>query len=116
MPDFLWHDGLYFQSLRTRTLGIGENMQLGDVETVDKLGRLVEKRIGLSAHTDNEVDSDESVGHDLFDMFDTSREELRVVASAHKAENLIATRLQGYVEVGGEMFRCGDEIDNFVGQ
>ena len=76
-------------------------------------GRLVEKRIGLSAHTDNEVDSDESVGHDLFDMFDTSREELRVVASAHKAENLIATRLQGYVEVGGEMFRCGDEIDNF---
>ena len=113
---FLRDNGLDFQGLGSRPFRVGENVQLRDVEAVDKAGRLFEAFVGLAAHAHDEVYADEGVGHYPLDVLDASGEEPGVVAAAHEVQHFIAARLQGYVEVGREMFRCGDEVDDFVGQ
>ena len=110
------HDRLYLQGLGTRSLGVGEDVQLRNVEPLDKPAALLEQLFGLAPYAGDEVDPDEGVGNETAYGLYLVGEESRVVVTVHQLQHRVATRLQGYVEVWGKPLRLGYEGDNLVGE
>ena len=107
---------IYLQSLRARTFGIAEDMQLGDVQPTDKLVCLPEVFIRFATRTHDDVYTDKGIGHHLFHLPHLSGKKRRIVTAAHQFQHFVATWLQRDMEVGHEAARACHELDDFIGQ
>ena len=110
------YDRFDFQRLRAGSLGVGEDVQLRNVEPLDKAAALLEQLFGLAPYPGDEVDPDEGVGQQAANGLNLVGEQCGVVVAVHQFQHRVAARLQRYVKVGGKTFRGGDEGDNLVGE
>ena len=93
MLGFRVDDVVDLECLRTRPFRIAEHVQLADVQAFDKGAGLLETGIRFTPRTDDHIDADKGVRHDLFDLFDLMPEQDRVVTAAHQFQHLVASAL-----------------------
>ena len=98
------------------TLGVTEDVQLGDGQRGDEVVGFFKTFVGFSARADNHVHADEGIGHDAANEFHLIAEKRRVVAALHERKHGVAAALKGNVEVGHEGAAVGAEINNLVGE
>ena len=77
-------------------------MQVGDREAVDVGFALGEGFVVFAIETGDDIGGNTGVGHYRLDMFQAIGVELCVVVSVHHFQHLVASCLQGDVEVGQE--------------
>ena len=99
---------------RTWALGIGEDMELRDVQALDEAATLLEAVGGLTPAAHHHVHTDEGVGHLLLDQLHLVGEKGRVVATVHEAQHRVRPTLQGNVEMGHKGTAVGAVVYQFV--
>ena len=109
--DFLVHA----QSGGIGPVGIGEDVEVGDGEAVDKGFALLESHFVLAVETGNHIGGDAGMGHHFLDVFDTAGKKAGVVAAVHHFQHFVGTGLEGDMEMGKEGARGGDKVDYFFG-
>ena len=62
------HHIIYFQRLRTGTLGVAEHMELGHIQAVNKAIGILKKFRSLPTCTDNDIHPDEGIRNDRTDF------------------------------------------------
>ena len=114
MLGFRVDDVIDLECLCARPFRIAEYVQLADVQAFDKGAGIFEIGIRFASRTDNHIDADKGVWHDLFDLFDLMPEQGSVVTTAHEFQYIVASALQRDMEMGSEMFAMCHKIDRFV--
>src|SRR6185437_199444 len=97
-------------------LGIGEDVEVGDVEGLQKVYRFFKQLVGLAGESYDDVDADGAMGHGGFDQPDPFRIELSPVTAAHETQQPVAAALQGDMKMGHEMPARGYPFDHFGGE
>lgn len=95
---------------------VAEDVELGDVERLQEALGLVEEGGRLSTRANDDIHTDEGVGHELLNALHLVTEECRVVATVHEPEYFVASTLQGDVEVWHEGTAVSAELDDVVGE
>ena len=91
-------------------------MQLRNIESGDKSNGIIEELFGFASHSDNKIDTYKCIGHYRFDFLYLALEECGIVSAMHQFKNLVASRLQRYMEVRRETAGRCNIIDNLVGK
>ena len=105
-----------FQCLRSRTLGVGENVQLRKVEFWKKLECLFEKLVGLASCSYNYVYSYECVRYYRMYGWNFSCKKFCVVFAFHQFQHSVASALQRNVKVRHKTARGRAEWYYLVGK
>ena len=109
-------DGLNGESLGVGAFGIGEDVELRDIDGLDERACLLEKLGRFAIYADNDIDTNESVGDEGLNGLDLLGVEGGIVAAAHELEHGVGARLEGDVKVGHELARRGAMADDVVGE
>ena len=96
------------------TLGIGEDVQLGNIQVAQELVGLLETLGCLTTTTNHHVDTDKGIGHHLLDTMYLVGKELTVVVAVHQLQHGIAATLQRNVVVRHEGSALGAVVDELV--
>ena len=96
------------------TLGIGEDVQLGNIQVAQELVGLLETLGCLATTAHHDIDTDKGIGHDLLDTMYLVGKELTVVVAVHQLQHGIAATLQRNVVVRHEGSALGAVVDEFV--
>ena len=107
-------DGLNGESLGVGAFGIGEDVELRDIDGLDERACLLEKLGRFAIYADNDIDTNESVGDEGLNGLDLLGVEGGIVAAAHELEHGVGARLEGDVKVGHEFARRGAMADDVV--
>ena len=81
------------ECFRAWSFAVTEHMQLRNVQSFDKVIRILEKFVSLATHTHNNVYADKGMRHYFLDAFNFLGKELRIVMAVHEFQNLVRTRL-----------------------
>lgn len=96
-------------------VGIGEDVEVGDGEAVDKGFALLKSQFVFAVETGNHIGGDACMGHDFLDVFYTAGKKVGVVAAVHHFQYFVGTGLEGDMEMGEEGTRGSDKVDYFFG-
>ena len=90
-------------------------MQLSDIERMEEVVALLEifRRLASCAH--HHINTYESIRHTFLDELYLMSEECLVVSAMHQFEHLVASTLQGNMEMRHKPLTCGTELNEFVG-
>ena len=114
MLFFRRHHIIYFQGLRSGTLGITEHVQLGHVQSGNKPISLLKKLRSLATSTHNHIHANESIRHNLFDFLHLRCKKSRIITTTHQFQNFITPRLQRNMEMWHKTTGMGYKLNNFI--
>ena len=97
-------------------LGVGEHVQVGKVQGFDKVVRLAEILVRFGGESHDHIRPDAGMGHQFPDALYPVAVQGGEVAPAHLAQHLVATALQGDVEMRNEPPAAGDEFQDGIGE
>ena len=96
--------------------GIRENVQIGDVQIVDKVIRFQKIFVRFVRKTHDNVDANARMRHDGFYFFNPTFVMFSLVAAAHLLQLFVVSRLQRNVKMGRKTLAFCHKINDFVGQ
>ena len=104
------------QSLGTGSLAIGEDMVLCHGQGSHVVVCFLEEFLRFATGSHDSVHAYEGIGHKFQNALHLAAEQCRVVLSAHQAQHLIASALQGNVEVRHKGTALCTELQHLVGE
>ena len=110
------HLMLNLESLCAGTFRIAEDMKGSDVERLDKAIGLLEIGLLLATGANNDINSNEGIGHKGAYLMYLGGKEGGIVTAAHELEHSITTSLQRNMEVGHEGARVGYKLYHLIGE
>ena len=103
-----------FQGFGARTFGVGEHVILRHIHALHEVVCLLEVFFRLATGADDDIHANKSIGHYLTNLLYLMAEQRRVVLPVHEPQHLVASTLQGDVEMWHERSRLGTILDDFV--
>ena len=105
-----------FQGFGASPFGVGEDVILGYIDTLHEVIGFLKILLCLATSAYDDIHTDESIGHHGAYLLYLMGEKGCVVLAVHKPQHLIATTLQGDVEMRHESPRLHTVLDDFIGQ
>ena len=87
------------QGFGARTFRVGEHVVLGDINAVHEVVGLLKILFRLATSADDDIHTDEGIGHNGTNLLYLVAKECRIVLAVHEPQHLIASALEGNVEV-----------------
>ncbi len=106
------HYSSHSRCRRVLPFGVGEDMEIGNRQSIQEIVCLQKMLLRLSRETDDHINTDGGMGDHLENLLHTIPIEGTTVATAHHCENVIGAALQRHMEMWKQVAGSGGKRDD----